>query len=231
MKRRWISFAASPSSIQCESLKGVHVMKKPTTLGALIKQYRTAHKMGMSEFGKRCGLSKAYISILENNERPDTKKPPAPSLDVILAVATAMEKDANEVLAQLGLNIKDRSREIEGELLGPLSTNRPAATGDLQPWQYIPLTVDNLKAAVAEQRLLILPFRAPKMGDMVFVPLKQFDDMPVAHTIVDCRGGIYTAHSEAGGPITFSLFDIDRVVFMSRSAAVAAKERWRSGQK
>lgn len=206
-------------------------MKKPTTLGELTKKYRKAHKMGMAEFGKKCGLSKAYISILENNERPDTKKAPSPSLDVILAVAAAMEMDANEVLDKLGLGIKDKSKEIEQQLMGPLSTNRPAATGDLPPWEYIPVTVDNLKSAIAEQRVLILPFRAPKKGDMVFVPLKQFDDMPVAHTIIDCRGGIYTAHSEAGGPITFSLFDIDRVVFMSRAAAKAAKERWRSAQK
>lgn len=201
-------------------------MKNPTTLGALIKKYRKSHEMGMSEFGKRCGLSKAYISILENNERPDTRKPPSPSLDVILAVATAMEMDANDVLEELGLNIKDRSREIENELLRPLSTSRPRATGELTPWEYIPVTVDNLKAAISEQRLLILPFRAPKKGDIVYVPLKHFDDMPVVHTIIDCRGGIYTAHSEAGGCITFSLYDIDRVVFMTRSAAIAAKQRW-----
>lgn len=203
-------------------------MEEHKTLGMLIHKFRKARKMSLSEFSKCSGLSKAYLSILEKNERPDTKKPPLPSLKAILAAATAMERDPTDVLEELGIDIKDKTREIEAQLLGPLSTTRPGTSGELTPWEYIPLTIENLRPAISEGRLLILPFRAPVMGALVYVPLKQLDDMPVAHTVVNCKGGIYTATCEAGGPITFSLFDIGHVVFMTRKEAREAKERWRA---
>ena len=43
-------------------------------LGELIKTYRTEHHMSMDDFAKKCGLSKAYISILERNINPVMEK-------------------------------------------------------------------------------------------------------------------------------------------------------------
>ena len=40
------------------------------TLGDLIKEYRSDHKLSMDEFAQRSGLSKAYVSILERNVNP-----------------------------------------------------------------------------------------------------------------------------------------------------------------
>lgn len=195
----------------------------PTTLGELTKKYRKENKMGMGPFAKKCGLSKAYIAMLESGVRPDTKKPPAPSLETILAVSVAMEMDCNDVMAKIGLDVRSKEREIEKSLIAPLSTAQSGVV--LEPFQHIPISIDNMNAAIKEGRVMILPFKMPRIGNLVFVPMKEFD-MAVAHTITDVKGGIYTATSEAGGPITFSLFDIGHVVFMSRKDAYEARERW-----
>ena len=59
-------------------------------LGELIKTYRTEHHMSMDDFAKKCGLSKAYISILERNINPVNGKSPIPSLETIKSVSQAV---------------------------------------------------------------------------------------------------------------------------------------------
>lgn len=70
-------------------------------LGDIIKKYRTENGCSMDEFSKRCGLSKAYISILERNYNPVNAKQPIPSLETIKAVSYAVGMDFNEVIALL----------------------------------------------------------------------------------------------------------------------------------
>ena len=70
-------------------------------LGELIKTYRTEHHMSMDDFAKKCGLSKAYISILERNINPVNGKSPIPSLETIKSVSGAMGVDFNDVIALL----------------------------------------------------------------------------------------------------------------------------------
>lgn len=71
------------------------------TLGTLIQQYRKEHQLSMDDFAQLSGISKAYISILERDYNPSTKKPAIPSLPTIKAVATAMRMDFNDLLYQL----------------------------------------------------------------------------------------------------------------------------------
>lgn len=190
-------------------------------LGSIIQEYRAQHKIKMADFAKRCGLSKAYISILEKNKRPDTGAPPVPSLDTIIAVAMGMGSEPDEILSQMGLqkNMAPIHVQIQ-EMQQQLSTcsNRQF----LCPFEYIEMNQQNLMDAVRDGRLIILPFRAPKLGDIIYVYLKAYD-MSVAHTITAVGGGIYTASSEAGGDITFSLFDIGHTVFQSRKTANRAR--------
>lgn len=60
------------------------------TLGEIIKQYRTEHDMSMREFEKISGISRGYLSMLEKNEHPKTKKPITPSVDIIRQVSLAI---------------------------------------------------------------------------------------------------------------------------------------------
>lgn len=71
------------------------------TLGDYIKEYRLSHNYSMDEFARRSGLSKAYVSILERNFNPSTKKAAIPSLDTIKRVSIATGTDFNDLLAIL----------------------------------------------------------------------------------------------------------------------------------
>lgn len=73
-------------------------------LGDLIKAYRAETGMSMEQFSQRCGLSKAYVSILERNHNPVNGKPVVPSLETIKAVSTAIGRDFNDVIAMLDGN-------------------------------------------------------------------------------------------------------------------------------
>lgn len=75
-------------------------------LGELVKKYRTENQLSMDEFAIRSGLSKGYISMLENNKNPRTGNPIIPSLETIRQVASALGKDVNEVINLLDDNQK-----------------------------------------------------------------------------------------------------------------------------
>lgn len=68
-------------------------------LGELIKKYRTEHKMSMDDFAKRANLSKAYISMLEKNEDPRTKKKITPSIPTIEKVAKVLGLSFEELFS------------------------------------------------------------------------------------------------------------------------------------
>ena len=94
------------------------------TLGMLVKEYRHSHGMNMQDFAKRCGLSKAYISILERNHNPASGKPPIPSMETIMVISNVIGRDFNEVISLL-----DRDQLIslrpEPSALKHLSTSPP----------------------------------------------------------------------------------------------------------
>ena len=70
-------------------------------LGEIVKKYRLEHKLSMDEFARLSGLSKGYISMLEKNENPRTKKPISPSIDTIKQVSEVTGIDFNEIIEML----------------------------------------------------------------------------------------------------------------------------------
>ena len=56
-------------------------------LGELLKSYRTEHKLSMDAFCELSDLTKGYISMLEKNEHPKSKKPIVPSYETIEKIA------------------------------------------------------------------------------------------------------------------------------------------------
>lgn len=76
------------------------------TIGDYIREFRKNHEYSMDEFARKSGLSKAYVSILERNYNPSTKKAAIPSLDTIKRVAMATGIDFNDLIALLDGNQK-----------------------------------------------------------------------------------------------------------------------------
>lgn len=73
-------------------------------LGDLIKKYRTANKLSLRDFAKKCGLSHTYISALEKNIDPRTGKPIAPTLDTVKYISKGMNISVEDILKILDSN-------------------------------------------------------------------------------------------------------------------------------
>ena len=77
-------------------------------LGELLKSYRTEHKLSMDAFCELSDLTKGYISMLEKNEHPKSKKPIVPSYDTIEKIAKGMQVSTDDLI-----NMLDDEQEIQ----------------------------------------------------------------------------------------------------------------------
>lgn len=48
-------------------------------LGEIIHNYRMDNKMTLDDVAKKCGITKGYVSMLEKNVNPKTKRALSPS--------------------------------------------------------------------------------------------------------------------------------------------------------
>ena len=70
-------------------------------LGEIIKKYRTEHGMSQADFAKISGISKGYISMLENNKNPATGEPLAPTYTIFEKVATVLACSTDYLLRSM----------------------------------------------------------------------------------------------------------------------------------
>ena len=82
-------------------------------LGEIIKDYRKQHGMSMEDFAAVSGISKAYISVLENNRRAGTNEPVTPTIETVYKAAMAMETDAEKLCAVLISEMKEKKESKE----------------------------------------------------------------------------------------------------------------------
>lgn len=73
-------------------------------LSTIIKEYRISHKLTMQEFADSCGLSKGYISMLENGRHPRNNKEVVPSLETYTKLSAAMHITLDELLTKLNID-------------------------------------------------------------------------------------------------------------------------------
>lgn len=74
------------------------------TIGDVIKEFRKLNDLNLEEFGKMCGLSKSYISMLENNKDP-RGNPVNPSLETIDKIAGAIGVDTDALVGQIDQDV------------------------------------------------------------------------------------------------------------------------------
>lgn len=73
-------------------------------IGDYVKNYRREHGLSMQAFGDKCGLSRAYISILEKGINPTTNKPFSPTLETLKKIADVTNTDLDTLLKMLDDN-------------------------------------------------------------------------------------------------------------------------------
>ena len=193
-------------------------------LGMIIRNFRKKNKIGLRAFAKMIDVSPSYLTFLERNENPSTGKPISPSLDTIRSAACAMNMDLITLMSKLGMEFDTMPAVEEGIVMPPMLSNL-----NLDAWVHIPLTQENLDSALAEGRVLLTPFRLPRIGMLVYIPDASYN-MNITYEIIEVQGGIYAAKSEIG-TIRFTLFDIDRRIFISRDKATAALHAMREKAK
>lgn len=70
-------------------------------LSAIVIDYRQKTQISQREFARRCGLSNSYISFIENEYNPRTKKPITPTLEQYQKIATGMGLTVHQLFEQL----------------------------------------------------------------------------------------------------------------------------------
>lgn len=98
------------------------------TIGDLVKEYRVTNNMSQSEFGKRCGLSKGYVSMLERNINPRNNKPIAPTLETLDQIAKGMMMTLDELFDVIGnesVSLQGTAKSIKIKVLGKVAAGIP----------------------------------------------------------------------------------------------------------
>lgn len=70
-------------------------------LSAIVIDYRQKTQISQREFARRCGLSNSYISFIENEYNPRTKKPITPTLEQYQKIAAGMGLTVQQLFEQL----------------------------------------------------------------------------------------------------------------------------------
>lgn len=70
----------------------------------ITKQYREQHGMSKREFGRKCGFSNAYVSVLESGVNPHTGETLKPTVHTYTKIAKAMGISLNDLLNMLDDN-------------------------------------------------------------------------------------------------------------------------------
>lgn len=66
-----------------------------------VYNYRKEHGLSMQSFGDMCGLSRAYISILEKGINPTTGKAFIPTIDTLKKIADVTSTNLDSLLKML----------------------------------------------------------------------------------------------------------------------------------
>ena len=71
-------------------------------LGEIIKHYRVENNLTTEQLALKCGLSKGYISMLENNFKPSgRKKDITPSIQAVRKLSKGMNMNFDMLLASI----------------------------------------------------------------------------------------------------------------------------------
>ena len=93
-------------------------------IGEYIRQYREENKLSQREFAKMCGLSNAYISMLEKGVNPSTGEPAVPSMKVYLQISQAMGISIQTLMEAVDDSVDNSSKSITHAFLHTTGTVR-----------------------------------------------------------------------------------------------------------
>lgn len=88
-------------------------------IGELISAYRKEHGLSQRQFAKKCGgVSNGYISMLENDFNPATRKGITPTIEKLTSIASGMDMvlaDLLEIVDDMPVDISGNEEKAETE--------------------------------------------------------------------------------------------------------------------
>lgn len=121
------------------------------TIGDVIKEFRKINDLNLEEFGKMAGLSKSYVSMLENNKDP-RGNPVNPSLETIDKIASAIGVDMDALVGQIDQDVVVNRRK-------PLSDFDSSEEEAATKWKFIRYCYDHASQEERNKVLTILKVR------------------------------------------------------------------------
>ena len=99
------------------------------TLQDTIKNFREKHGLTMQEFASRCGLSKGYISMLENGKHPQSGRAIVPSIETYAKLARGMGVPLNELIGQTDPKARNNPSKANNQVAGEKINLKKRRTG------------------------------------------------------------------------------------------------------
>ena len=147
------------------------------TLGEIIRNYRDEHNMSQAAFAEKSGISKGYISMLENNRNPDTGKPIAPTYTIFKKVAAVLDCSPNDLMRimddkqMIAVNIAADALDFSSEELMQKIENNSVHITNLQGISFdsdTPIEVNpapSVSELSSEERVLVSSWRQASEDD------------------------------------------------------------------
>ena len=82
-------------------------------LSDVIRNYRQDHGISMEKFAKDSGISKSYVSMIENRNNPRSGKPVIPSIVTLKKIASGMHTDLDSLISLIDDQPVDLSPRAE----------------------------------------------------------------------------------------------------------------------
>ena len=121
------------------------------TIGDVIKEFRKLNDLSLEEFGKMAGLSRSYVSMLENNKDP-RGNPVNPSLETIDKIASAIGVDVDALVGQIDQDVVVNRRK-------PLSDFDNSEEEAAVKWKFIRYCYEHASQEDKNKVLTILKVR------------------------------------------------------------------------
>jgi len=122
------------------------------TIGDVIKEFRKLNNLSLEEFGKLAGVSKSYVSMLENNKDP-RGNPVNPSLETIDKIASAIGVDVDALVGQIDQDVVVNRKKI------PLSNFDNSEEEATTKWKFIRYCYEHASQEEKNRVLTILKVR------------------------------------------------------------------------
>lgn len=121
------------------------------TLGDVIREFRDLNDLSMEKFGEMAGLSKSYISMLENNKDP-RGNPIKPSVETIDKVATAIGVDLDTLMGKIDQDVVVNKKKAS-------FTEFDSSEEDSTKWKFIRYCYEHASQEERNKVLTILKVR------------------------------------------------------------------------